>query len=94
VFLGRWIAGLRTWAAWLAGANHMRWRSFARWNAAGGIAWATTVGLLAYALGQAARTAVTAFGIAGAATVAVALAALAVRRARSGSPGSGEDRSS
>jgi membrane-associated protein len=93
VFLGRWIAGLRAWAAWLAGANHMRWRSFARWNAAGGIAWATTVGLLAYALGQAARTAVAVVGIAGAAAVAIALAALLLRCRRRGSPPSGEARS-
>jgi membrane-associated protein len=39
VFLGRWILGLRTWASWLAGASHMPWRSFALWNAAGGISW-------------------------------------------------------
>jgi membrane protein DedA with SNARE-associated domain len=80
VFLGRWIPGLRTWASWLAGANQMRWRSFALWNAAGGIAWATTVGLLAYALGHTARTAVTGFGVAGAVTVVVALVVLLRRR--------------
>jgi membrane-associated protein len=44
VFLGRWILGLRTWASWLAGASRMPWRSFSRWNAAGGISWATTIG--------------------------------------------------
>jgi membrane protein DedA with SNARE-associated domain len=83
VFIGRWILGLRTWASWLAGANHMRWRSFALWNAAGGIAWATTIGLLAYALGHAARTAVEVLGIAGAATVVLVLAAFLLRRRRS-----------
>jgi membrane-associated protein len=82
VFIGRWILGLRTWASWLAGANHMHWRSFAVWNAAGGIAWATTIGLLAYALGHAARTAVEVLGIAGAAAVVVVLAALVLRRRR------------
>jgi len=30
----RWITGLRIWAAWLAGATHMPWRTFAVWNAA------------------------------------------------------------
>jgi membrane protein DedA with SNARE-associated domain len=45
VFFGRWIAGLRTWASWLAGASEMHWRTFLVWNAAGGILWATTVGL-------------------------------------------------
>ena len=34
-FLGRFVLGLRVWASWLAGATHMRWRSFAFWNAAG-----------------------------------------------------------
>src|ERR1700674_5533748 len=52
VFLGRWILGLRTWAAWLAGAGHMPWHSFALWNAAGGISWAITIGLIAYYAGQ------------------------------------------
>jgi uncharacterized protein (TIGR03382 family) len=61
----------------------MRWRSFALWNAAGGIAWATTIGLLAYALGHAARTAVEVLGIAGAATVVLVLAAFLLRRRRS-----------
>jgi len=28
VFFGRWIAGLRVWASWLAGASVMSWRSF------------------------------------------------------------------
>jgi membrane protein DedA with SNARE-associated domain len=37
VFLGRWIAGLRVWASWLAGASVMSWRSFLLWNALGGI---------------------------------------------------------
>src|SRR4029077_6651576 len=48
VFFGRFLLGLRVWASWLAGATHMRWRSFAFWNAAGGICWASTIGLLAY----------------------------------------------
>ena len=48
VFLGRWIAGLRIWASWLAGASSMRWPTFVVWNAAGGIAWATSVALAAY----------------------------------------------
>src|SRR5579871_5841650 len=47
VFIGRWIAGLRVWASWLAGASSMRWRSFFLWNALGGTAWATSVSLAA-----------------------------------------------
>lgn len=52
VFLGRWVAGLRIAAAWLAGITHMRWRTFFFWNALGGIAWATSIGLAAYLAGS------------------------------------------
>ena len=65
VFFGRFILGLRTWASWLAGATRMRWRSFAVWNALGGICWATAVGLIAYYLGHSAKSAIETFGIYG-----------------------------
>jgi membrane protein DedA with SNARE-associated domain len=52
VFIGRWIAVLRTWAAFLAGLNRMHWPRFLFFNAAGGITWAMFFGLLAYALGK------------------------------------------
>jgi membrane protein DedA with SNARE-associated domain len=65
VFFGRFILGLRTWASWLAGANHMRWRTFFLWNALGGIGWATGIGLLAYYLGRSAGNLITTFGIFG-----------------------------
>ena len=65
VFLGRWIALLRIAAAWLAGVNRMPWRTFVKWNALGGIAWATSVGLAAYLLGPIAETIVKDAGIAG-----------------------------
>jgi membrane protein DedA with SNARE-associated domain len=52
VFFGRFIALLRTLSAIIAGVNWMpRWR-FLCFNAAGGIAWAATVGLAAYMLGE------------------------------------------
>jgi membrane protein DedA with SNARE-associated domain len=72
VFFGRFILGLRTWASWLAGANHMRWRTFFLWNALGGICWATGVGLVAYFVGQSASSAITTFGIYGLVAVVVA----------------------
>ncbi len=53
VFFGRWITGLRVWASWLSGMTRMRWPTFLAWNALGGTAWALTVGLGAYALGEA-----------------------------------------
>lgn len=66
VFLGRWISGLRITAAWLAGANRMAWPTFLFWNALGGVAWATSVGLLAYALGHSAERILHVVGIGGA----------------------------
>jgi undecaprenyl-diphosphatase len=73
VFLGRWVAGLRIAAAWLAGINRMPWPIFAFWNALGGIAWATSVGVLAYYLGPTAEHIFKYLGVAG-----IAVAALAV----------------
>jgi membrane protein DedA with SNARE-associated domain len=71
VFFGRFTAGLRIWAAWLAGATHMPWRSFLFFNALGGIVWATVVGLLAYALGHAAEKALAVAGVVGLALAVV-----------------------
>src|SRR5262245_47988604 len=75
VFFARFIAILRFTAAWLAGVAHMAWWRFFFWNAAGGIAWATGVGLLAYYGGKAAADAFDRYGWIGAAGV-VASAAL------------------
>jgi membrane protein DedA with SNARE-associated domain len=52
VFFGRFIAVLRAWAAFLAGVNRMRWPKFLLYNAAGGIAWTTIMGLFAYFAGK------------------------------------------
>jgi membrane-associated protein len=86
VFFGRWILGLRTWAAWLAGASQMHWRSFAVWNAAGAISWATTVGLTAYFIGQSTAGVFTILGLVGLTTALLALGILLARnRVRAGS---------
>jgi membrane protein DedA with SNARE-associated domain len=63
VFIGRFVSVLRVTAAWLAGITHMTWWRFFLWNAAGGIAWATLVGLLAYYFGKAAADAVATYGL-------------------------------
>jgi membrane-associated protein len=73
VFFGRFLLGLRIWASWLAGTTRMHWRSFALWNALGGISWATAVGLVAYLLGNSAGSAVEAFGIYGLIAVVIAI---------------------
>src|ERR1700691_4090953 len=53
VFIGRWIALIRFATAWLAGINEMPFRTFFLWNAAGGITWAITYGLVGYYGGNA-----------------------------------------
>ena len=55
VFLGRFVAILRTFAALLAGANRMPWPMFLMWNALGGIGWTALYGFGAYLLGDAAK---------------------------------------
>jgi membrane protein DedA with SNARE-associated domain len=83
VFLGRWVAGLRITSAWLAGANRMSWPTFLFWNALGGIAWAASIGLLAYFLGRGAERIVHTVGLGGAVLVGIAgLAVLLVLRRR------------
>jgi membrane protein DedA with SNARE-associated domain len=78
VFFGRWIAGLRVWASWLAGASSMRWRPFMLWNALGGISWAISVSLAAYFGGKAVEHVITDIGLYGLITAAVLLALAAV----------------
>lgn len=98
VFFGRFVLGLRVWASWLAGATHMRWRSFFLWNACGGICWATGVGLVAYFLGKSAGNAIEAFGIYGLAALLLAIGVFVVghlrhrRRLEATAGETGEDR--
>jgi membrane protein DedA with SNARE-associated domain len=75
VFFGRFVAVLRVTAAWAAGLSSMNgWRFFA-WNAAGGILWATLVGLIAYYLGDAAANAIGTYGLIAAAAGVILTAA-------------------
>lgn len=73
VFFGRWIAGLRIWAAWLAGMTTMPWRSFLLWNALGGIGWAVWFGLLGYFGGEAAAHLVAKLGVGTAVAIGVVI---------------------
>jgi undecaprenyl-diphosphatase len=81
VFFGRWILGMRTWTAWLAGASGMSWTPFAIWNAVGGLSWAATVGLAGYFIGQSTTGVFTLFGIAGL-SVALLVAGILLARGR------------
>jgi membrane protein DedA with SNARE-associated domain len=86
IFIGRFVAILRFTAALLAGATRMPWWKFFFWNAAGGICWATGVGLLAYYGGKAAAEAFDTYGLIGAGAIigliAVALVSAHVWRKR------------
>jgi membrane protein DedA with SNARE-associated domain len=73
VFFGRFITVLRYTAAWIAGLGHMPWWRFLFWNAAGGIAWATGVGVAAYYAGDAAKRAIERYGLLAALVIVVAL---------------------
>lgn len=74
VFWGRFVSILRTWAAFLAGANHMEWRRFLVFNAAGGIVWATLYGVVYYVFGATLQKLSTSIDV----TIGVAGAALLV----------------
>lgn len=78
VFIARWIALVRFAAAWLAGINKMRFRTFFVWNAFGGITWGVTYGLVGYFLGTAAADVITSFGIYAAVLLALVLIAVYV----------------
>ncbi|MDX6525725.1 MAG: hypothetical protein QOI43_1236 [Gaiellales bacterium] len=71
VFFGRFVSILRYTVAWVAGLSRMQWSRFLFWNAAGGIVWATAVGLTAYYAGQAAADAIARYGLYAAAIVIV-----------------------
>jgi membrane-associated protein len=92
VYFGRFVLGLRVWASWLAGATRMHWRSFAIWNALGGISWATLVGVVAYLLGHSAGNAIETFGLYGLAALLLAVISTVVlhrRHRRRSSAGDG-----
>jgi membrane-associated protein len=85
VFLGRWVAGLRITAAWMAGANQMGWPTFLFWNALGGVAWATSVALAVYLLGDAAEKVISTAGpVALGVSVAAVIALVVWHRRRAG----------
>ncbi|MEP7345754.1 MAG: bifunctional DedA family/phosphatase PAP2 family protein [Gemmatimonadaceae bacterium] len=52
VFIGRFVALLRSWAAVLAGVAHMPYGTFTLYNALGGVIWASLFGALGYAFGR------------------------------------------
>jgi membrane protein DedA with SNARE-associated domain len=81
VFFGRFVSVLRTYAAFLAGTNRMRWTHFLIANALGGIVWATFYGVAAFELSSAISKLSTPveIGFASLAVVAIIAAAIFVR---------------
>jgi membrane protein DedA with SNARE-associated domain len=77
VFFGRFVSLLRTYAAFLAGVNHMRYWRFLTFNAAGGIIWSAIYAFGFYfagsALSKVRGTVDVAIGVTAAATVVVFL---------------------
>jgi len=71
VFVARFVTILRITAGWVAGISRMPWRRYFIYDAAGGTAWATAVGLVAFEAGRAAADAIARYGLyAGAGVVA------------------------
>ena len=62
VFFARWITGVRSAAAWLAGIDEMPYLRFLAYNAAGAITWGMTFGLVGYFGGRAAADLITKIG--------------------------------
>jgi membrane protein DedA with SNARE-associated domain len=82
VFFGRFVALLRTYAAFLADTSRMRWRLFLPANAAGGIVWAGAFTLASYLAGhtlERASSTIT-WVLAGAAVLAIVVGIVLLRR--------------
>ncbi|HWB21933.1 MAG TPA: DedA family protein [Gaiellaceae bacterium] len=74
VFIARFVSVLRVTSAWVAGISRMHWWKFLIWNAAGGIAWAALVAVIAYEFGRTVADAVGRYGLYGAIAVLIVLA--------------------
>jgi membrane protein DedA with SNARE-associated domain len=84
VFVARFITGLRVLGALLAGASRLTWSRFLVFNALGAVVWATTFGLVGYALGYSWLTLEQWIGRSGLILLALvsAIGGLAILRAR------------
>jgi membrane protein DedA with SNARE-associated domain len=65
VVIGRFIAGLQTMIALMAGTSRMPWRQFLLWNVLGAIAWAAVVSAVGYLAGGSAHAIDHYLGVAG-----------------------------
>lgn len=79
VFVGRWFALLRAYAAFLAGIHAMPFRTFFVYNALGGVCWAIFFGSLGYLFGAYAEVVIRRMGWVGLGLAVVGLGYLAWR---------------
>lgn len=77
VFLARFVTGLQTVGALLAGSSRMRWQTFFVWNLLGALTWALVYATLGYLFGSSWELLERWVGRAGLAVVALAVIALA-----------------
>ena len=95
IFFARWVTGVRSAAAWLAGIDRMHYPTFLLYNAAGAITWGLTYGLVGYYGGSAAADVITKIGtyalIVIAVLVVAALVVWQVRKRRTAHTGDDSD---
>ncbi len=82
IFFARWVTGVRSAAAWLAGIDRMPYPTFLLYNAAGAISWGLSYGLAAYYGGRAFANAIKTAGVYALIVVAVLVVAWLVWRWR------------
>lgn len=82
VFFGRFVSVLRTYAAFLAGTNAMKWRRFLVFNASGGIIWSAIFAISAYFAGNVIRRVGTIVAIVGGILAVVTLVVVVVMTRR------------
>lgn len=86
IFFARWITGVRSAAAWLAGIDRMPYPTFLLFNASGAISWGLSYGLAGYYGGTAAADVIKTVGIYAligvAVLIVIALAVWIVHRRR------------
>ena len=78
VFFSRFVTVLRTYAAFLAGTNQMRWGRFSVFNVAGGLTWAVIYTFVPYSAGHLLARLSTYITITGLAAAAVMVTAAAL----------------
>jgi len=92
VFFGRFVSILRYTVAWVAGLARMPWWRFLFWNAAGGIVWATAVGLIALLRRTSSGTAIQRYGLyAGIAVVVVLIVGCSASATHAGASRNGSE---